>query len=128
MYRPANTIYPRLAYADEIAAIEWLGTAFGFSERDRKTNSDGSVLAWLELDGAALMVCRPGFGISDPAELGGVTSKTVCYVTDIDAHYQRATEADAVIERPLEDTPWGERRYEAVDPGGHRWHFTQRLT
>jgi hypothetical protein len=27
----------------------------------------------------------------------------------------------------LEDMFWGDRRYEALDPEGHRWHFAERL-
>jgi uncharacterized glyoxalase superfamily protein PhnB len=126
-YRPTSTLYPRLAYADEAAAIAWLTEAFGFTERDRKTNPDGSMLSWLELDGGALMVCRAGFGLHSPDELGGVTHKTICYVRDVDAHYARAQAAGATIDRDLDDTPWGDRRYEAIDPQGQRWHFAQRM-
>jgi uncharacterized glyoxalase superfamily protein PhnB len=125
MYRPANTIYPRLAYEDEHAAIEWLTEAFGFQERDRKTNADGSVLVWLELDGNTLMVCRTGYGLRSPRELGGVSEKTICYVKGIDAHYERAVAANATIDREIDDTPWGDRRYEAIDPEGHVWHFAE---
>lgn len=49
------------------------------------------------------------------------------YLDDVDAHYSRALAAGAEIERRLETRPYGERRYEALDPAGHRWHFTQRL-
>ena len=125
MYRPANVIYPRLAYEDEIAAITWLTTAFGFHERERKTNPDGSVQAWLELGGGALMVSRTGYGLQSPRQLGGVSHKTICYVSNIDVHYERAKAAGVVIDRELEDVPWGDRGYEAIDPEGHRWHFAQ---
>jgi uncharacterized glyoxalase superfamily protein PhnB len=125
-YWAPNGIYPRLAYEDEKAAIDWLTEAFGFEVRERKENPDGSVLAWLELDGNALMVCREGYGLRSPRALGGVTSKTICYVRDVDAHYGRAVAAGAEIDRDLDDTPWGDRRYEPIDPEGHRWHFAQK--
>lgn len=125
MYRPANRIYPRLAYADEAAAADWLAKAFGFAEKHRKVNDDGSALIWLELDGSALMVCRSGLGLSAPGELSGVTEKTICYVDDVTAHHATAVAAGAEIDRELQDTPWGDRRYEAVDPEGHRWHFAE---
>ena len=32
------------------------------------------------------------------------------------------------IVTPLEDMFWGDRRYEALDLEGHRWHFAERLS
>jgi hypothetical protein len=29
---------------------------------------------------------------------------------------------------PLEEMFWGDRRYEALDLEGHRWHFAERMT
>jgi uncharacterized glyoxalase superfamily protein PhnB len=49
------------------------------------------------------------------------------YVHDIDAHYHRAEAEGAQIVTPLEDMFWGDRRYEALDLEGHRWHFAERL-
>jgi PhnB protein len=127
MYRPTNRIYPRLAYDDEHAAIDHLTRVLGFVETEVKENDDGSVLAWLELDGSAVMVCGVGFGLSSPRELGGVSHKVNCYVDDVDAHYERAVAGGAVIDREIETMPWGDRRYETIDPEGHRWHFAQVL-
>src|SRR6478735_8734828 len=51
---PAHTptMYPRLAYEDEVAAVEFLTRVFGFRER-RESRMDGDdewgMLAWLEL-------------------------------------------------------------------------------
>jgi uncharacterized glyoxalase superfamily protein PhnB len=28
---------------------------------------------------------------------------------------------------PLEDLPWGDRCYQAVDPEGHQWTFAQHV-
>jgi len=50
------------------------------------------------------------------------------YVQDVDAHYQRAKAEGAEIVLDLEDMFWGDRRYEALDPEGHRWHFAERLS
>jgi len=49
-------------------------------------------------------------------------------VHDIDAHYRTAESAGAQIVMPLEDMFWGDRRYEALDLEGHRWHFAERLS
>ena len=49
------------------------------------------------------------------------------YVDDVDAHYERAVAAGATIHQPPEDAPYGDRRYDAEDPEGHRWSFAQLL-
>ena len=118
----SETLYVRLAYEDEEAAAAWLIRVFGFREYARK----GSLI-WLELSDGLVMLCRVGFGLLSPRQLGGVSHKINVYVDDVDAHYARATREGAVLQRPLETTEYGERRYEAFDPEGHWWHFTQRV-
>jgi uncharacterized glyoxalase superfamily protein PhnB len=115
-------LYPRLAYEDEEAAIEWLSRVFGFKEATHKDN-----LVWLERDSNWVMVSRPIGGLKSPRQLGGTTTKINVYVDDVDAHHEQAVAEGAVIERPLETMPWGDRRYEAFDLEGHWWHFAQRL-
>ena len=118
----SDTLYVRLAYEDEEAAAAWLVRVFGFREYARKGN-----LIWLELSDGLVMLCRVGFGLLSPRQLGGVSHKVNVYVSDVDAHYARATREGAVLHRPLETTEYGERRYEVIDPEGHWWHFTQRV-
>ena len=123
-----HDLYVRLAYDDENAAAMWLIQVFGFVERERKVNPDGRTIYWLDQSGGTVMIAPSGFGVESPRSLGGVSHKMNVYVDDVDTHYVRATAGGAVIERPLETVPYGERRYEAFDIEGHRWHFTQRLT
>jgi uncharacterized glyoxalase superfamily protein PhnB len=122
-----SDLYPRLAYEDERAAVEWLTRVFGFKESTRKENPDGSLLVWLELTSGMVMVSRATFGLKSPRQLGGTSYKINAYVDDVDRHCAHATAEGAVIERPLENMPWGDRRYEAFDLEGHWWHFAQRL-
>ena len=49
------------------------------------------------------------------------------YVHDVDAHYRHALAQGADITMAIEDAFYGERRYEATDPEGHRWHFGERF-
>jgi uncharacterized glyoxalase superfamily protein PhnB len=115
-------LYPRLAYEDDEAAIEWLCRVFGFKEATRKDN-----LVWLERDGNLVMISSASYGLKSPRQLGGTSTKVNVYVDDVDAHHELAVAEGAVIERPLETMPWGDRRYEAFDLEGHWWHFAQRL-
>jgi uncharacterized glyoxalase superfamily protein PhnB len=124
------SIYPRLAYRDERAALEFLVRAFGFVERReaRMEHPDGT-LAWLELGNGLIMIGRSGpqrHGLTSPADAGATTSMVMVYIDDVDAHHRRAAAEGADIQSEPEDMFWGDRRYEALDLEGHRWHFAQR--
>jgi uncharacterized glyoxalase superfamily protein PhnB len=129
--RRTPSIYPRLAYRDVMAAIDFLTRAFGFRERrEARMEHPGGTLAWLEVGDGVVMLGQSGpdhHDLYSPAEVGRRTSMVNVYVEDIDAHHARAVAAGARIVMPLEDMFWGDRRYEALDPEGHRWHFGERL-
>ena len=131
-HRRSPSLYPRLAYRDEVAALDFLTRAFGLVERReaRMEHPDG-MLAWLEIADGVVMIGRSGaehHGLLSPLDAGAPTAMVNVYVRDIDAHYRRAQSAGAQIVMPLEDMFWGDRRYEALDPEGHRWHFAERLS
>jgi PhnB protein len=122
-------ITPYLLYSDVGAAIEYLNRVFGFRETLRFAGPDGRV-SHAEVvfsEGGEVMLGDPGDGYRTPAELGGVTQMVHVYVDDVDAHYEAARRAGAVIERELADQPYGDRSYSAVDLGGHQWFFATRL-
>ena len=48
-------------------------------------------------------------------------------VDDARAHFERARAAGAQILAEPSDQPFGERQYSVVDPGGHRWVFSQSI-
>lgn len=127
---PTPSIYPRLAYRDELAALEFLVRTFGLVERReaRMEDPDGT-LAWLELGNGVVMIGRSGsqrHGLTSPVDAGATTSMINVYVDDVDAHHRRAVAEGATIQREPEDMLWGDRRYEALDLEDHRWHFAQR--
>ena len=43
------------------------------------------------------------------------------YVEDVDETFNRAVEAGATVERPLQDQFYGDRSGTVVDPFGHKW-------
>lgn len=54
----------------------------------------------------------------------GITSvHLMVEVPDVDEHYAQAVAEGADITMPLQEAFYGERRYEATDLEGHRWHF-----
>jgi uncharacterized glyoxalase superfamily protein PhnB len=88
--RRGPSIYPRLAYRNEAAALEFLTRAFGLSERReaRREHPDG-MLAWLEIGDGVVMIGRAGedhHGLFSPLDAGVTTAMVNVYVADIDAH------------------------------------------
>jgi uncharacterized glyoxalase superfamily protein PhnB len=65
--------------------------------------------------------------IHSPREVGNTTTQMMVYVHDIDAHYAHAVSQGADVTMALNDAFYGERRYEATDLEGHRWHFGERF-
>jgi uncharacterized glyoxalase superfamily protein PhnB len=127
----APAIYPRLGYQDERAAIEFLTRAFGFRERlEARMENGDHVLAWLEHGDGVVMIGHSEHEmhhINSPREIGGATCMLNVMVADVDAHYARAVAQGAVITMELNDAFYGERRYEADDLEGNRWHFGEPL-
>jgi PhnB protein len=137
--RVAQRAIPMISYEDVGAAVDWLGTAFGFRESgERYTDDEGHVThAELELDGASVMLGWPGPEYRSPAHHAQDCEQAARWlstpwvidgvhveVEDVDAHYERASAAGATILRELEEQPFG-RLYAAADPEGHRWMFMQ---
>ena len=122
---PAVSAY--LFYEDVGAALDFLATAFAFTERMRNVNPDGS-LSHCEMaygDSVIMMGSPPNY--RNPKRLGEMTVGIHVHVDDVDAHYARAVAAGATPEREPVDMPYGVRSYAATDPEGHQWFFAEPL-
>lgn len=135
-WRHTPAMYPRLAYADEVAALEFLTRVFQFTERREARmggDDDEGMLAWLEFGDGVVMIgratdaARQVHHLYSPGEVGHATVMIQVLVHDIDAHYAHAQAEGAAITMPIEDAFYGYRRYEADDLEGHRWHFHESL-
>lgn len=120
---PPCTVIPVLYYSDPGEAAEWLCKAFGFVVRLRIGNhriqmkaGDGCLVV---ADGT--MPARAG----EPKAVGG--HSVMIRVEDAFAHCERARAAGARILTEPKDHVYGERQYNAEDPFGHRWDFTQTI-
>jgi uncharacterized glyoxalase superfamily protein PhnB len=124
-------IYPRLAYNDELAAVDYLTRVFQFAEqREARMEFDGHYLCWLRIGNGIVMLGHANADvhrIHSPADVGLTTVIMHVYVPDIDAHYAHAVAAGAVVTMDLRDAFYGDRVYEATDLEGHRWHFGERF-
>ncbi len=118
-------LIPYVFYEDGAATVDFLQQAFGFRERMRETNDDGSLgHCELELGDAVIFVSGLPAGHRNPAHLGNVTGGIYLSVPDVDKHFERAEAAGATIQGKPEDQPYGARNYGALDPEGHQWWFS----
>jgi uncharacterized glyoxalase superfamily protein PhnB len=119
-------VIPVLTYHDIPAAHDFLVSAFGFDgggvSRDaegRPTHGEvraGDAPIWLHRVTAE-------HGLDSPRASDVAHSGLVVHVDDVDAHYERAKTAGAIIDSQPVDQPYGQREYGARDPEGHRWWF-----
>jgi uncharacterized glyoxalase superfamily protein PhnB len=132
-----QAITPMLTYEDGVAAMAWLARAFGFTERMRMVEEDGS-LGHGELqagEGVVMLAGPPGYtsplrhretceterrAYDNPWAIDGV----LVTVQNVDEHCARAQAAGARVVRGPETTEHG-RLYTAEDIEGHRWMFVQ---
>jgi uncharacterized glyoxalase superfamily protein PhnB len=125
-------VTPHLFYDNVGAAIDWLSTAFGFPVRLRMTD-DKSMVVHGELEIGPESLVMLGLTEENPAWTspqtfeGKVSQRLYIFVDDVDAHYERAKAAGAVIHRDIGDQFWGDRCYECIDPEGHRWKFATHI-
>lgn len=126
-------VYPRLAYRDERAAVEYLTRVFQLVENREARMESGPndhILAWLQIGTGVVMVGHANTDvhlIHSPQDAGLTTVMLNVYVPDVDAHYEHAQREGADITVELRDAFWGERTYEARDLEGHQWHFAERF-
>ena len=126
-------IYPRVAYDDEFAALDYLVRVFGFTElrearMEHEWDGRNQMHAWVRMGAGVVMISHSNHDVHRiyaPSELGNTTTIFHVKVHDIDAQYARAVAQGADVTMELEDAFYGERRYECTDLEGHRWHFSE---
>ena len=122
-------ITPYLLYEDVGGALKFLAKAFGFRKYGaQKRGPDGKIshAAMQHGDDLIMMGC-PGSGYRNPKRLGQATQNLYVNVEAVDKHFERAKRAGATILQEPADTPYGHRRYGAIDPEGHQWYFAQEI-
>jgi uncharacterized glyoxalase superfamily protein PhnB len=122
------TCSPYLFYEDGIAMMEFLCNAFGFKERMRHVDQDGSLRhGEVEYENAVIMLGSPP-NFESPKRKGYYACGVYVHVPDADAHYERAKAAGADVDGPPQDQAYGVRSYGVLDPEGQQWWFAQLLT
>jgi uncharacterized glyoxalase superfamily protein PhnB len=123
------TLSSGVCYRDPRAALKWLQEAFGFTTSMIVENADGTIgHSEMRLGEGLIMV---GYEWDarhkSPVSIGGVNTQSVHVQleADIDAHFERARAAGAVVLREPVDQFYGDRSYMVADPEGHVWSFGQ---
>jgi uncharacterized glyoxalase superfamily protein PhnB len=120
---PPAPVVPVLVYPDVREAVAWLEAAFGFAERVRIGESHRSQLSL----GDGAVIVGDVRGERRPPHPGEETHSVLVRVDDARAHCQHARAHGARILMEPRDFEYGERQYEAEDPAGHRWTFSETL-
>ena len=124
-------IFPRLAYEDERAALDYLVRVFQFEEiREARMEFEDHMLAWVRMRDGVVMIGHANADvhrIHSPRTIGNTSVHIMVYVDNVDSHYAHAVAAGADVTMDLSDAFYGVRRYEATDLEGHRWHFAERF-
>jgi uncharacterized glyoxalase superfamily protein PhnB len=121
-------VVPYLLYEDAAAAMDWLIRVFGFTERVRDRESDGTVRHGELLlgNGGVIMLGSPGADFRGPARLGEVTQLLCITIPGLAAHRERAQAAGADVSE-ISIRANRAHSYTVDDPEGHRWYFSEPL-
>jgi PhnB protein len=133
-------VFPMLSYEDVGRAADWLTKAFGFEERERYADEEGTVThVTLALDDELVFLGFPSPDYRGPRrhaeecetarrwrETPYVVDGVMVYVDDVGAHFERAhREGAAILTEPEDNAAAGHRQYRVEDVEGHRWMFAQ---
>ena len=120
-----------LFYQDPKAALAWLEKAFGFELVMLLEDANGSVAhSQMEFGDSYVMIGQEwSSDHRSPKSVGGKNTQTVHIQldTDIDAHFERAKAAGAVIDAEPTTQFYGDRTYRCRDLEGHIWTVSQTV-
>jgi len=125
-----HTATPVLVVKNARAAIEYYSSIFGAKELSRTVADDGVTILRAELKiGNSIILVNdemPAYNILSPLMLGGTSTAVQLYLSNVDAVWKRAVDAEISVILPLEDTFWGERTGKVIDPFGHVWILSRQ--
>jgi PhnB protein len=124
------TIVSHIVVREAGKAADWYARALGARIGRRIQVPDGRFMQIeLSFGDSQVMIADefPEMGAVSPLTVGGTYGALTITTDDADALWKSALDAGAEVFHPLEDTFWGERHGQIVDPSGHRWGIAQRL-
>ena len=126
-----HTITPHLELRGAAKAIDFYKKAFGATEIMRNLGPDGRLIMHAQLlIGDSMLLLHDEFaesGGQSPQTLEGSPVTLHLYVEDVDALFKQAVDAGATVAMPVQDTFWGDRYGQLVDPFGHSWSIGSKI-
>ena len=120
-----------LFYQDPKAALAWLEKAFGFELSMLLEDAEGNLVHSQMAFGNGYVMIGQEWSADhkSPMSVGGKNTQTTSIEieTDIDAHFERAKAAGAVIDAAPETQFYGDRTYRCRDLEGHIWTVSQSV-
>lgn len=125
-------VIPHLVLSDAVKALEFYKEAFGAEVGNVQPGPDGRIYHGdMTIGGASIFVVdefrEQAELMRAPDTLKGTTVAIALMVDDADAVFERAVKAGAKAHLPVQDTFWGARYAQVVDPYGHLWEINQEV-
>ena len=129
--RGYRTVTTCLTVYDVDAALAFYQAAFGAETLTRLSEADDApaVHATIKIGNSiiALNSEAPERSVYAPLSLGAAASQVHLYVDDVDASWERAIEAGAMVHTPIYDAFWGDRTGILLDGNGHMWSIASKI-
>ena len=129
--RGYRTATPCLTVINVDSAVAFYQAAFGAELLTRHTAADEFVAlhATIKIGNSIIALNQeaPEQGILAPLTTNVSAGQIHLYLDDVDASWNRAIEAGAIIRTPLFDAYWGDRTGTLVDGNGHLWSLASKI-
>ena len=129
--RGYRTATPCLTVNGVDSAVAFYQAAFGAELLTRHAGTDESVgiHATIKIGNSIIALNQeaPALGVLSPLAINLSVSQIHLYVDDVDASWNRAVEAGAMIRTALFDAYWGDRTGVLIDTNGHLWSLASKI-
>jgi PhnB protein len=127
-YRTATTC---LTVYNVDATLAFYQAAFGAEMLTRFAAADEipAVHATIKIGNSIIALNQeaPEQGMFAPATLGASVGQVHLYVDDVDASWERAIEAGAMVHTPVYEAFWGDRTGILMDGNGYLWSIASKV-
>ncbi len=126
-YRTATSC---LTVYDVDASVAFYQAAFAADLLTRQAGVDAvASYATIKIGNSIIALNRESaeLGLLAPASLGACGGQIHLYVDDVDASWNRAVEAGALVRNELYNAYWGDRTGLLADGNGHLWSIASKI-
>ncbi len=118
-----HALTPQITCRNAAQAIEFYKSVLGATEISRMPGPGGKVMhAELQIGDSKIMVNDEFQGMSVAPNTSQPPSSSIfLYTEDVDSLFDRASQAGARTDMPVQDMFWGDRYGKFTDPYGHQW-------